>query len=138
MINLSTGRISPTIKKNQSKKRKITVKREFKPFSRPGFKVKPKKPKDRKIPVREFKPFSRPGFPVKGRNLIVRRPIKVSLSKQIGISIKNNIPITLLNKIISAKIGETITNPTKQGKKRIKVTLLLKRRANSVRKPLLR
>jgi len=69
---------------------------------------------------------------------MIRRPVKTSLSKQIGISLKSDIPVTLLNKIISAKIGDTITNPTKTGKRRIKVTLLLKRRANSVRKPLLR
>ena len=39
------------------------------------------------------------------------------------------IPMTLLNKIISAKAGDTITNPTKVGKRRIKVTRLLERKA---------
>jgi len=35
----------------------------------------------------------------------------------------------LLNKIVSAKAGDTITNPTTKGKRRIKVTRLLERRA---------
>lgn len=52
-----------------------------------------------------------------------------SLSRQLGIPIKDNIPKTLLNKIISAKAGQTIRNPTSSGKRRIKVTRLLERRA---------
>ena len=39
---------------------------------------------------------------------------KGALSKQLGIKEKNNIPISLLNKIIRAKVGETISNPTKK------------------------
>ncbi len=54
---------------------------------------------------------------------------KGALSRQLGIAIKDNIPKTLLNKIIKAKAGETIRNPTKSGKKRIKVTRLLEERA---------
>ena len=54
---------------------------------------------------------------------------KGALSRQLGIPIKDNIPITLLNKIIKAKAGDTITNPTKSGKRRIKVTRLLERRS---------
>jgi len=54
---------------------------------------------------------------------------KGALSKQLGIPEKENIPITLLNKIIAAKAGDTIKNPTQSGKKRIKVTRLLERRA---------
>jgi len=52
-----------------------------------------------------------------------------ALSRQLGIPIKKNIPISLLKKIRNAKIGSTITNPTKTGKRRIKVTRLLKKRA---------
>jgi len=52
-----------------------------------------------------------------------------SLSRQLGIPIEKDIPITLLRKIVKAKAGDTITNPTKQGKRRIKVTRLLERRA---------
>lgn len=52
-----------------------------------------------------------------------------SLSRQLGIPIKKNIPMTLLNKIISAKAGQIIRNPCKLGKARIKVTRLLERRS---------
>ena len=54
---------------------------------------------------------------------------KGSLSRQMGIPEKDNIPITLLEKIRIAKIGSKIKNPTKCGKKEYKVTRLLKRRA---------
>jgi len=45
------------------------------------------------------------------------------------IPIKDNIPFTLLEKIRTTPIGKTITNPTKKGKRRIKVTAFLKKRA---------
>lgn len=54
---------------------------------------------------------------------------KGRLSRQLGIDEKDNIPMTLLNKIISAKAGDTIKNPTKTGKNKIKVTRLIERRA---------
>lgn len=54
---------------------------------------------------------------------------KGALSRQLGIPEKENIPFTLLDKIIAAKAGQTITNPTKTGKRRIKVTRLLEQRA---------
>jgi len=54
---------------------------------------------------------------------------KGALSKQLGIPEEKNIPMTLLNKIIKAKAGQTIKNPTRIGKKRIKVTRKLERRA---------
>lgn len=54
---------------------------------------------------------------------------KGALSKQLGVPLKKNIPITLLNKIVSAKAGQTISNPTKVGHKKVKVTRLLERRA---------
>lgn len=57
------------------------------------------------------------------------KPNKGALSRQLSIPEKENIPKTLLNKIIKAKAGETITNPCKVGKRRIKVTRLLERRA---------
>jgi hypothetical protein len=56
------------------------------------------------------------------------KPKKGVLSKQLGIAEKDKIPMTLLNKIIKAKAGQTISNPTKTGKRRIKVTRLLERR----------
>lgn len=54
---------------------------------------------------------------------------KGALSRQLGIPEEEDIPMTLLNKIIAAKAGQTITNPTKMGSKRILVTRLLERRS---------
>jgi len=54
---------------------------------------------------------------------------KNTLSRQLKIPRKKNIPITLLKKIQKAKAGQTIKNPTKTGKKVIKVTRKLERRA---------
>ena len=54
---------------------------------------------------------------------------KGTLHRQLGIPLDKKIPIALLNRIISASPGETITNPTSLGKKRIKVTRVLERRA---------
>ena len=58
----------------------------------------------------------------------IQRAIKRpgALSKQLGIPIKDNIPKTLLEKIAKTPIGKTIRNPTKKGKRRIKVTRKLK------------
>ena len=53
---------------------------------------------------------------------------KGTLSNQLGIPIKQNIPVRLLRKIRIAKIGTTITNPTDSGIKKIKVTRVLKKR----------
>ena len=52
-----------------------------------------------------------------------------ALSRQLGIPIEQNIPVTLLERIRKAKIGSLIINPTKKGKRLIKVTKLLKKRA---------
>mgnify|MGYP001180883221 CR=1 FL=1 len=54
---------------------------------------------------------------------------KGTLHRQLGIPLDKKIPISLLNKIVSAKSGDTITNPTSLGKKKIKVTRVLERRA---------
>ncbi len=54
---------------------------------------------------------------------------KGALSRQLGIPEKKNIPQKLLNKIIKAKAGQTIKNPSRLGKRKIKVTRLLERRA---------
>ena len=51
------------------------------------------------------------------------------LHKQLGISEDDKIPISLLSRIISAEPGETIINPTSLGKKKIKITRVLERRA---------
>ena len=52
-----------------------------------------------------------------------------TLHKQLQIPDNKKIPLTLLNKIIKAKAGDIIINPTKIGKKKIKVTRLLEKRA---------
>lgn len=55
---------------------------------------------------------------------------KGTLSKQLEIPEKKNIPIKLLRKIKNTNAGEKIKNPTKSGKKVIRVTRLMKKRAN--------
>jgi hypothetical protein len=52
-----------------------------------------------------------------------------ALHRQLGISERDKIPVTLLKRIKNAKIGDTIKNPTSKGKQSIKVTTLLKKRA---------
>jgi hypothetical protein len=54
---------------------------------------------------------------------------KGALSRQLDIPEEQNIPISLLGKIKKAKIGSVVKNPTGVGKKRIKVTRLVKQRA---------
>lgn len=51
------------------------------------------------------------------------------LHRELGIPKDEKIPMALLNKIISAKAGDTITNPSKLGRKRIKVTRQIEQRA---------
>ena len=52
-----------------------------------------------------------------------------SLHKQLGVPMTKTIPKTLLAKIKASPIGQTVKNPSKNGKRRIKVTRLLKKRA---------
>lgn len=54
---------------------------------------------------------------------------KGALSKQVEIPEKKDIPLTLLRKIVKTKTNEKLKNPTKSGKKRMKATRLLKKRA---------
>lgn len=56
-------------------------------------------------------------------------PKKGALSRQLEIPESENIPISLLEAIVSSPIGTTIINHGR-GKSRIKVTRLLKQRAN--------
>lgn len=53
-----------------------------------------------------------------------------TLSKQLGIPIEENIPITLLKLIMRSEIGMFIRNPTKIGKRQYKITRLMKHRAS--------
>lgn len=57
----------------------------------------------------------------------IHRPGK--LHADLGIQKEENIPMQLLNKIVSAKAGDTIINPTKKGKKKILVTRKIEQRA---------
>jgi len=65
------------------------------------------------------------------RRFWIRRAIRKpgALSRQLGVPVEKNIPKRLLQRIQLARIGTTVRNPTKTGKRRIKVTRLLKRRA---------
>jgi hypothetical protein len=51
------------------------------------------------------------------------------LHSDLGVPKDEKIPMSLLNKIVSAKAGDTITNPTSVGKKKIKVTRKIEQRA---------
>ncbi len=55
------------------------------------------------------------------------------LHNQLGIPQDKKIPMQLLNKIIVAKPGDVIVNPTGVGKKKIIVTRVLEKRANLAR-----
>jgi len=57
----------------------------------------------------------------------IHRPGK--LHSDLGIPKSEKIPMSLLNKIVSAKAGQTITNPTSVGRKRIHVTRKIEQRA---------
>ena len=72
-------------------------------------------------------PSKKPKFWIK-RALANRK--KGVLSRQLGIPEEDNIPVTLLKAIKHTDIGEMVHNPTTKGKRWIKVTRLLKRRAN--------
>jgi hypothetical protein len=57
----------------------------------------------------------------------IHRPGKLHFD--LGIPKKEKIPMTLLNEIVKAKAGDTISNPTSIGKKRILVTRKIEQRA---------
>jgi len=57
----------------------------------------------------------------------IHRPGK--LHSDLSVPKGTKIPMTLLDKIINAKAGQIITNPSKVGKKRIKVTRKIEQRA---------
>jgi hypothetical protein len=60
---------------------------------------------------------------------IIDKKKRGALHEELGIPIGEKIPKTLLQKIDRTKIGQRITNPTHEGKKELKVTKLLKERA---------
>lgn len=52
-----------------------------------------------------------------------------NLHRDLEIPKETKIPMVLLNKIVSAKAGETISNPSKVGKKKILATRKIEQRA---------
>jgi len=58
---------------------------------------------------------------------------KGALHKQLGIPKEKKIPLSLLNKIIAAEPENSIKNPSGVGRKRIRVTRALEKRANLAR-----
>ena len=67
---------------------------------------------------------------IKNKRWIQKAGIKKgALSRQLNIPIQKDIPMRLLDKIVRAKAGDVIINPSKLGKRKIKVTHLLERRA---------
>jgi hypothetical protein len=59
----------------------------------------------------------------------VNKHKKGSLHRMLEVPKSEDIPFTLLEKIRNTPIGETIKNPVKTGKDKIKVTKLVKQRA---------
>jgi len=55
-----------------------------------------------------------------------------ALHRHLGISLDTRIPKTLLTTIQNAETGDVIRNPTKAGRRRYKVTALMRRRVNPV------
>jgi len=60
---------------------------------------------------------------------MIKRRRKDKFKRQLGMKGNEKIPYSLLKKINNSSVGETINNPTKKGKSRIKVTKLIERRA---------
>ena len=52
------------------------------------------------------------------------------LHRSLGIPQGEKIPMSLVRKLIRAEVGETITNPTSKGKKRIRVTGRIKKQVS--------
>lgn len=55
-----------------------------------------------------------------------------ALHRQLGIPIKTKIPRTLLRTILSNEEGTVVRNPTKVGRRKYKITRLMRQRANPV------
>ena len=54
------------------------------------------------------------------------------LHKMLGVSPKEKIPLTFLQAIVDTEIGKVAHNPTTTGSKMVRVTVLMKRRANAL------
>lgn len=54
------------------------------------------------------------------------------LHKMLGVSPKEKIPLMWLQAVVDTEIGKFAHNPTQVGSKMVKVTVLMKRRANAL------
>ena len=54
------------------------------------------------------------------------------LHKMLGVSPTEKIPLTYLQAVVDTEVGRFAHNPTDTGSKMVKVTLLMKRRANAL------
>ena len=61
---------------------------------------------------------------------VVKPSERGRLHKQLGIPKDDRIPKSLVNRIVAAEVGSSVKNPTKTGNRNVKVTRLLKQRAN--------
>lgn len=57
---------------------------------------------------------------------------KGTFHRQLGISPNEKIPLTFLQAIVDTKIGMVAHNPTTTGNKMVRVTALMKKRANAL------
>ena len=55
-----------------------------------------------------------------------------ALHRQLGIPRDTKIPVTLMHTILAADTGDIVRNPTKVGRRRYRVTSLMKQRVNPV------
>jgi hypothetical protein len=54
------------------------------------------------------------------------------LHKMLGVPVKEKIPLMFLQAVVDTEIGKFAHNPTQVGSKMVKVTVLMKRRANAL------
>jgi hypothetical protein len=54
---------------------------------------------------------------------------KGALHRQLGVEQDDKLPVSFLKRIVNAKAGDRVSNPTHMGKRTVKVTHLLERRA---------
>ena len=68
--------------------------------------------------------------PKKWIKRVVKPEEKGRFHRQLGIPTSERIPKTLVQKIVRTPIGQKMRNPTRTGERSLKVTRLMKQRAN--------
>lgn len=58
---------------------------------------------------------------------------KGGLHKLLGINAEEKIPRSLIGRIMKAEVGDVIRNPSMKGRRKIKVTRILKKKVNLAR-----